>query len=194
MSAPAQLITCPQCKTVLEAELCGRPDLTPCPSCQCPLQVLVFPALFRIETAAQPELVMAAGEAGCFYHPQKKAVVVCETCGRFLCALCDVEFDGRHLCPNCLAVGKDKGEIKKLQHQHTRHDRMALALALLPLLVCFYTSLITAPMTLIYAARHWNSPVSLLPRRAKLRFSIAILLASLQILGWTAFFIFLATK
>jgi hypothetical protein len=193
MASPAQLITCPQCKTVLGAELCGRPDLTPCPSCQRPLQFLVFPALFRTETEAPPELVTAEGEAGCFYHPQKKAAIVCGACGRFLCALCDVEFDGEHVCPNCLASGKEKGKIKKLQNQFTRHDRLALMLALGPLLI-FYLTLITAPIALIYAARHWNSPVSLLPRRAKLRFSLAILAASLQILGWTAFFIYLATK
>jgi hypothetical protein len=154
----------------------------------------VFPALFRTEISARPELLSVEGEAGCFYHPQKKAVQVCAGCGRFLCALCDVDFDDQHFCPNCLATGREKGKIKKLQHQFTRHDRLALMLALGPMVLCFYTTLITAPVTLVYAARHWNSPVSLLPRRAKLRFAIAILLASLQILSWTAFFIYLATK
>jgi hypothetical protein len=154
----------------------------------------VFPALFRTEAPVRPELLTVEGEAGCFYHPQKKAVVVCAACGRFLCALCDVEFDGQHVCPNCLASGQAKGRIKKLQNQFTRHDRVALILAVLPLLLCFYTSLITAPITIIYAVRHWHSPVSLLPRRAKLRFSLAIALAALQILGWTVFFIFLARQ
>lgn len=194
MASPAQLVTCPQCKTVLGAEMCGLPDLTPCPSCGQLLQIQIFPALFREETTVRPELVVAEGEAGCFYHPQKKAVIVCESCGRFLCALCDVEFDGQHVCPACLASGKDKGKIKKLQNQYTRHDRVALILAILPLVPCFYLTIITAPVTLIYSVRYWNTPVSLLPRRAKLTFSLAMLIASLEILGWTAMFIFLATK
>jgi hypothetical protein len=193
MASPAQLITCPQCKAVLGADLCGLPELAPCPSCRQPLQYQVFPALFREATAVQPELVMAEGEASCFYHPAKKAAVVCAGCGRFLCSLCDVDFDGQHFCPNCLASGKEKGRIKKLQNQFTRHDRLALMLALGPMLI-FYFTLITAPIALIYAARHWNSPVSVVPRRAKLRLTLAILVASLQILGWTAFFIYLATK
>jgi len=194
MASPAQLITCPQCKAVLGAEMCGLPALVPCPSCQQLIQYQVFPALFRREEAVRPELIVTEGEAGCFYHPQKKAVIVCDGCGRFLCALCDVEFDGRHVCPTCLASGKQKGRIKKLQNQFTRHDRLALILAVAPIVLCLYPTLVTAPITLIYSALHWNSPVSQLPRHAKLRFSIAILLASLEILGWTAFFIYLATK
>ena len=190
---PAQLITCPHCLTLLGAELCGLPELAPCPSCGRGLQYQVFPALFRTETAVRPELLTLEGEAGCFYHPPKKAVVVCAGCGRFLCALCDVEFDGQHVCPNCLASGQAKGKIKKLQHQFTRHDRVALFLAVAPMVLCFYFTLGTAPVTLVYAIRYWNTPVSLLPRRARLRFGLAIGLAVLQIILWTVFFIYLAT-
>ena len=49
MPAPPQLITCPKCLAVLGAELFNLPDLQPCPSCHIPVQVEVFPALFREE-------------------------------------------------------------------------------------------------------------------------------------------------
>lgn len=144
---------------------------------------MAFPALFRTTTSTAAENLLVEGESSCFYHPQKKAVIPCDSCGRFLCALCDVDLNGEHICPNCLESGKTKGKLKNLEQKKTRHDRVALSLAILPMVI-FYFTLITAPLTLYIAIKHWNTPVSLLPRRAKLRYSIAVALASLQIIGW----------
>jgi hypothetical protein len=193
MAAPVQLIACPKCKAVLGAELFNSPDLQPCPSCETPLQVDAFPALFRQDTAVQLERIIAEGEASCFYHADKKAVVVCDACGRFLCALCDVDFDGQHLCPTCLETGRQKGKIKKLENRRTRHDKIALTIALVPMVTVWLT-LISAPAALYYAIRHWKSPTSIAPHKPKLTLSIAIALASLQILGWVIFFVFLYSR
>lgn len=193
MASSAQLITCPNCRAVLGADYFNLPDLQPCPACEIPVQVQVFPALFREETGAQPERIIAEGEASCFYHPDKKAAVVCDACGRFLCALCDVDFDGQHLCPACLEAGRQKGKIQKLETRRTRHDKIALALALAPILI-FYTTLVTAPIALFYSIRHWNASCSIAPHRPKLTFSIAIALAAMEIIGWAIFFIFLYTR
>ena len=193
MPAPPQLITCPKCRAVLGAELFNLPDLQTCPSCHIPVQVEVFPALFREEEAVKPALVTGGGEASCFYHAGKKAVVVCDACGRFLCALCDVDFDGRHICPGCLESGQKKGKLTKLENTRTRHDQIAILIALLPMLI-FYVTLITAPAAVVYSIRHWNSPGSVVPHRPKLVFSIAIGLGLLQIAGWSAFFIYFLTR
>lgn len=134
---------------------------------------------------------MVEGESSCFFHPQKKAVVPCAGCGRFLCALCDCDFGGTHFCPACLEAGKSKGKIKALDNRRTRYDSIALALALLPMLI-FYFTLITAPMTLFVAIRYWNAPRSLV-RSNRTRFVLSIIIALLQIGGWTAAFIAIAT-
>src|ERR1041385_7549866 len=133
MAAQAQLVKCPKCRAVLGAEFFNQTELQPCPTCESPLQVSVFPALFREEPVVQPQQIIAQGEASCFYHAEKKAVVVCDACGRFLCALCDVDFDGQHLCPPCLETGQQKGKIAKLENRRTRHDTTALAMAVLPI-------------------------------------------------------------
>ena len=186
------LLQCPKCRVWLLDGVFNRPDLTPCQSCGAPLQVEVFPALFRkIAPGESAQAVLVGGESSCFYHPQKKAVVPCAGCGRFLCALCDCELHGQHYCPACLETGKSKGKIKNLENQRTRYDTVALALAILPVLF-FYFTIITAPMTLFIAIRYWNAPQSLV-HRTWLRFSLAIMVALLQIAGWTAFFIALAT-
>lgn len=190
MSPP---IACTKCHHPLAPGVFNQPGLSPCPACGTPLQVEIFPALFRKIDPGQSALpVMVEGESGCFFHPQKKAVVPCGSCGRFLCALCDCEFRGEHFCPSCLETGKSKGKIKNLDNLRTRYDNIALALALLPLLI-FYFTLITAPMTLFIVIRYWNSPRGLV-QRSRFRFVLAGIIALLQVAGWTSFFVLLATR
>jgi len=166
----------------------NQPEMSPCPRCGAPTLVEVFPALFRkINPGKTGEAVMVEGESSCFYHPQKKAVRPCDSCGRFLCALCDCELQDRHFCPACLEAGRTKGKIQSLDHKRTCYDSIALALAIYPLLI-FYFTLITAPMALFVAIRYWKSPQSIL-RRTKIRFVVAIILATLQIAGWAVLLI-----
>jgi hypothetical protein len=193
MPTVAQPIACPKCKAVLGAEFLNQPVWQACPSCAVGLRVEVFPALFREDPIAPAQRIMAKGEAGCFYHPEKQAVVVCDACGRFLCALCDVDFDGRHLCPACLEAGRQKGKIAKLQNARTRHDHIAIALAVLPILI-FYFTIFTAPAALFYSVWHWKSPGSIVPTHRRLNLIIAIVIASLELSGWVAFVIWLIIR
>jgi hypothetical protein len=158
-----------------------------------PLQTEIFPALFRKTSAGQnAEAVMVDGESSCFYHPQKKAVLPCDGCGRFLCALCDCPLDGKHFCPTCLQAGRTKGKIKSLENQATRYDNIALGLAIYPMLI-FYFTIITAPMVLFIVIRYWKAPQGALSQ-SKVRFIFAGLIALVQIAGWAALFIFLASR
>lgn len=190
MSAPIQ---CPECRAWLLEGVFNQPDFVPCPACGVPLQVQIFPALFRKTAGGQnAETLIIESEASCFYHPQKKAVRPCEGCGRFVCALCDCDLHGQHFCPACLEAGKTKGKIKNLNQQRTLYDSIALALAVFPMLI-FYFSIVTAPMALFIAIRYWKAPSSIL-RRSKIRFVIAIIIALAQIGGWITFFTLLALR
>jgi hypothetical protein len=186
------LLSCPKCRAPLADSLLNQLELTPCPTCAVPLQVEVFPALFRQAAAGkQAETILVDSDASCFYHPQKKAVLPCEGCGRFLCALCDCELHGQHFCPACLETGRKKGKIKKLENERVRYDSIALALSILPLLI-FYLTFITAPMALFFAIRYWNAPRSLV-HATKIRAVLAIIFASLQIVGWAIVLYFIFT-
>lgn len=187
------LVQCPECRAALYDGVFNQTKLSPCPACAVPLRVDIFPAFFRKANPAQSsEAIMVEGESGCFYHPQKKAVLPCDSCGRFLCALCDCELRGQHFCPVCLETGKSKGKIKNLENQRTLYDSVALSLALYPVLFLYFT-LITAPMTLFVAIRYWNSPPSLV-RRTKIRFVVAIIVALLQIIAWVLIFVSLGHR
>jgi len=191
----AFLPSCPGCRTPFGEWMFNRPDLSPCPACGIAVQVEIFPALFRPAARGRGgEAVMVEGEASCFYHPQKKAVVPCQGCGRFLCALCDCELHGEHFCPACLEVGRQKGRITRLENQRTLYDGIALSLALLPLLI-FYFTIVTAPIALYIAIRYWNAPRSIV-HRTRIRLVVAIILATLQIIGWgvAGYFLIAAIK
>lgn len=192
MTASGQLIACPKCKAVLGTEFFNQPWM-PCPSCRSGLRVEVFPSLFREVVATPATAVMVEGEASCFYHPEKKAAIVCDGCGRFLCALCDLDLDGQHLCPTCLQTGQQKGKLEKLQNSRTRHDKIALSIALAPLIIFWFT-LITAPIALFYAIRHWKTPGSIAPSWRRGNLIAAIVLSLIQIVGWATFFTYLAVK
>jgi hypothetical protein len=186
------LVQCPKCQAWLLDGVFNQTELSPCPACGVPLQVEVFPALFRrINPGQSGETIMVEGESSCFYHPQKKAVRPCQGCGRFLCALCDCELNGQHFCPACLEAGKTKGKIKSLENQRTLYDGIALSLAIYPMLI-FYFTLVTAPIALFVAIRYWNAPRSLV-RRTKIRYITAIILASMQIAGWGLLFFTIAS-
>jgi len=185
------LVQCPKCQAWLLDGVFNQPELSPCPACGTPLQIEVYPALFRNQSVGRSgEAILIEGESSCFYHPQKKAVIPCQGCGRFLCALCDCELNGQHFCPACLETGKTKGKIKNLENQRTLYDSIALSLAVYPLLI-FYFTLVTAPAALFVAIRYWKAPRSIV-HRTKTRFVVAILLASLQIAGWGLLFFAIA--
>lgn len=187
------VLHCPKCSRALNPEQINQGHLTPCPNCDSLLEAEVFPASFRAPAPGRGgEALLVDNEASCFYHPQKKAILPCEGCGRFLCGLCDCELQGRHFCPACLETGKKKGKIKNLEKERTLYDSIALALALYPLLI-FYFTIITAPMALIIALRFWNAPRSII-HRTRIRLILAIVLSSAQLLGWGVGFYFLFSK
>jgi hypothetical protein len=183
-------ITCPKCDAALPPVIYNRGQVESCPGCRSPVQVEVFPALFfppaLSQTGAQ---ILVPGESSCFFHPQKKAVESCESCGRFLCALCDLNLQGRHLCPSCVESGQTKGKLNRLEAHRTLYDNLALITATIPVLMVWPT-VITAPLAIFLVVRYWNSPSSIIPR-SKARLILAAFFASVQILAWIALVIFL---
>jgi hypothetical protein len=122
------------------------------------------------------------GEAGCFYHSSKRAVVACDQCGRFLCALCQIDFLEQNWCPPCVQIARDKGRLGGLDAVRRLYGNAAIGLATVPLLF-WPSTLLTAPMSLYVTFRYWNSPSSLV-RRSRWLFYAATLFAVVELGGW----------
>jgi hypothetical protein len=73
------------------------------------------------------------------------------------------------------------------------NDVLAFQLAVIGIVI-FYFGIITAPIALFVAIRHWKTPGSLVHGASKWRFIAAILLASLQIIGWAVGIGYLLTR
>ena len=145
----------------------------------------VFPALAKgPDPVDYGDSIQADSEASCFYHPEKKAVIVCESCGRFLCSLCEIDTTGRKICPNCFELGRSRERITELIAERTLYDQIALSVAVLPLLM-FFITILTAPMAIYISIRHWKAPTSIVGR-TKVRFVLAILISLVEMGGWTA--------
>jgi hypothetical protein len=179
-------VACPKCRISLEVQNHPMGRFSACQNCGQEIQIEAFPALLRPVTAGQTgERVMMEGEASCFYHPNKKASVPCGACGRFLCALCDIDLNGDHYCPSCVESGRRKGKLASLENQRLLYDELALLLAVLGILACG----LTAPVALYYAIRYWKHPISL-TSRFRWRGMMAIILSVLVMAGWGAILVF----
>ena len=182
-------MSCPHCQGPLPENYLNTADLAACPGCGERINVQVYPALFqRREEGRIGESLHGEGEASCYYHPEKRAAVTCEACGRFLCSLCDVDLENKHLCPPCLESGSKKGKLANLENRRTLYDSAALSLSLLPLLIWPLTP-VTGPASVALAIYSLGKTSSVIPR-TRIRSYLAILFGGLETAGW----IFLLVK
>ncbi len=185
----ASPMECPRCAQpwLPEQFASGKPDS--CRGCGTPSTVYLFPALTQpLRKGIAGEQVLTDSEASCFYHPNKRAATVCDSCGRYLCSLCDIQFHDRHLCSGCLENGRRKNTLDITRKRATLYDDLALGLAILPVLLVWPTVL-TAPATIVVVLRYWRAKPGVTPRRRG-RSVAALLIALLQIAGWLTILFF----
>jgi hypothetical protein len=182
-------LTCRNCGAAQDVRLRSTQVETTCSSCEHRTTVEAFPALWQLpQEAAAGERLLVDDDSACFYHAEKKAAIVCEECGRFLCALCDTPFEGRHLCPTCVERRIEKPREGAVQSSYTYHDSIALALAVLSFVPFFwYLSLFLAPVSLYIAVRYWRTPLSATPR-GRWRIVAAAILSIAALVMWTTLF------
>jgi uncharacterized paraquat-inducible protein A len=188
----SSLVQCTKCQAILSPSSFNTGEFAPCPSCQTLISVDVFPAILRSPEVVAMQSPVVEGQSSCFYHPAKKASMVCDHCGRFLCALCDLEVNGRHVCPVCLESGQKRAKFKDLENTRVLWDHLALSMAVLPV-VCFWPSLLGAPIALYLVWRYRKEPCSL-TGKSNLSFVAAAVLAVLELAGWTLLLTYYLTK
>lgn len=163
----------------------NRAGWSRCPGCRARLETHVFPAFFGRISASVAGL--AAG-AACAFHPRKGAVAACRGCGRFVCALCEVEFNGEAWCPACANLGGGEGRLGPLESEAVRYDQLALMLGFWPLIlvftlwICWPVYFLTAAATFYVVVRHWGAPARAFIPRPRTRLVLAAMMAGLQLL------------
>ncbi len=190
----ANPIRCSRCDAALPPEAIEAKQMALCPNCGAGVLVRAFPAILARPAAILPDEIAASeGDATCFFHPGKTAAVACARCGRFVCRLCQMDLRGEALCPECITSGMAKKKIAALENSRVCWDSIALAVTIWPVLFLWPLTFLSAPAALYIAIRHWKAPLSI-RGRTKLRFVVAILLATAEIGLWTWYAVYLISQ
>jgi len=161
-------------------------------TCRCGVvaSARVYPAIFRLRGESAGEPVQGEGESACFVHSEKRAVAACDSCGRFVCALCRIEWGSRVLCPACINAAETRTDL--LVRSRTLYDTMALVVAVSSAII-FTLSLIAAPVAIYLAIRAFRAPRSLVPR-TMVRAWFALGLGLVEVGGWAWLLVYIVMK
>jgi hypothetical protein len=130
------------------------------------------------------------GEAACFFHPEKKAALACESCGRFICGLCSVELGGRSLCATCLGHGLGSGKVAELVQSRFLWSQLSLVLGFFPLICSpiIWPLLPFSGAAAVFAAIYgWKKPGSLVHGRRRWAAVLGVVCAAGQLIVFSAF-------
>lgn len=143
-----------------------------CPYCKEQLQIRAWPVARQSASplSALPE------QATCFFHPEKAFQACCQRCGRFVCALCDLQLGTEHVCPTCFDRGRSEpradGGKAEWRHRDVLYDSIAMSLGWMWILVwpVFVAAL---PASIFLHVKYRNAPRSYLIPRSGWRFWVA---------------------
>jgi hypothetical protein len=185
-------VACPNCGgavTPIEAPSGSQS----CPYCDKRLRIRAWPVVRQKTNAASamPE------QATCFFHPEKAFEACCQRCGRFVCALCDLQLGAEHVCPTCFERGRtDTGlhsGTAEWRHRDILYDSIAVTIGWGWILV--WPLLIAAlPAAIVLHVKYRKAPRSYLIPRSGWRFWAAyagfiwlpLLIASSFYVRWMA--------
>ncbi len=166
-SPPAGLgtISCPSCA----ADSPSDAEWQRCPYCQKPLQVRIWPIVRQSNNAA----AALSDQATCFFHPDKAFQACCQRCGRFVCALCDLQLGAEHVCPACFERGRTDSGIQSSEAEWRYRDVLydSIALTVGWVWIFFWPAFVVAlPAVIFLHVKYRKAPRSYLIPRSGWRF------------------------
>jgi len=170
-ASPTAAIPCPSCGgdvRPVETET----EWQYCPSCANRLQICLWPVGRKSNRAASA----LADQATCFFHPDKAFQACCQRCGRFVCALCDLQLGAEHVCPTCFERGRaDPGAeagTAEWRYRDVLYDSIALTAGWGWIL--FWPVIVAAlPAVIFLHVKYGKAPRSYLIPRSGWRFWVA---------------------
>jgi len=139
-----------------------------CPYCGKRLQIRAWPSLRQ---TSEP-IAANADQATCFFHPDKAFHACCQRCGRFVCALCDLQLGTEHVCPACFERGRSDEANAEWRGRDVLYDSIAVTLGWAWILF-WPTVLATLPITIYLHIKHRKAPRAYLIPRSGWRFWVA---------------------
>jgi len=122
-----EAVICPGCKgDVVPVETKTRWQT--CPYCEKRLQIRVWGSVQQNTST----VAAISDQATCFFHPDKAFQACCQRCGRFVCALCDLQLGAEHVCPTCFERGRANSgsgaATAEWRHRDVLYDSIAVTI------------------------------------------------------------------
>jgi hypothetical protein len=183
-------VACPSCRgdvTAIETQTVPQS----CPYCQEQLQIRLWPAIRQSTSAA----AAMPDQATCFFHPDKAFQACCQRCGRFVCALCDLQLGADHVCPTCFERGRTDSRLDggkaEWRHRDVLYDSIALSIGWFWIVV-WPVIFAALPAVIVLHVKYRKAPRSYLIPRSGWRFWVAyagfawlpLLIAGLVYMRW----------
>ncbi|HEX6804820.1 MAG TPA: hypothetical protein VF133_14165 [Terriglobales bacterium] len=161
-------VTCPVCGgSVVPVET--ETGWQSCPSCANRLQAYLWPVLRQNTSAA----VALSDQATCFFHPDKAFQACCQRCGRFVCALCDLQLGVEHVCPTCFERGRAHSGVEagtaEWRYRDVLYDSIAVTVGWVWILI-WPTFVAALPAVIFLHVKYRKAPRSYLIPRSGWRF------------------------
>ncbi len=171
-------LSCPRCYAKLPA------PAERCTNCNSKLESLTFVA--ATPPTANESVLAAGGGADCFFCPEQPATDSCQSCGRFVCTRCEVDWGGKKTCLTCLHAGREVRQDDRFLTKRTLWDNLALNLIIWPpIIVPFYGlmfSLLASPAAIFIIIKNWNTSRGIVPR-GRARQIATLTISTLLIVG-----------
>jgi hypothetical protein len=165
---------------------------TACPYCRTRFSGQIFPSFWKPSDSGTSLADHALeGDAVCFFHPENRAALSCDRCGRFLCQVCDMPLGTRHLCPTCLSSGLGGDKLQELVVGRVIWANLSVLFGIFPL---YLTFIITGPAAVVCGIIGWRRRGSLPRGRRRWVSLIGITLGLLQIAVWFSFVIWFTSS
>jgi hypothetical protein len=180
MSAPK----CPACQADLPvADGSVGEQTIICGNCRGVVELETFPAQWRKVQPGRAGELVTGEESACFVHTDRRAEAACDSCGRFMCALCEVRVGEQRICVACLESGRRAGRLAQVERSRTIFALVALRVALFGLLLGPFGP--AAGMSaIVLAVIGLRKPASVTGRRYIGSAIAALVLGALLTLGW----------
>jgi hypothetical protein len=161
-------VICPHCSADIPADSAWQS----CPYCQKQLQLRIWPVIRQNNNAA----AAMSDQATCFFHPEKAFQACCQRCGRFVCALCDLQLGAEHVCPACFERGRANSGVEAAKAEWRYRDVLYDSIALTTGWgwILFWPVVLAAiPTVIVLHVKYRKAPRSYLIPRSGWRFWMA---------------------
>ncbi len=182
------LFECVKCKKEYQISDMGDNsiDTIICHGCGKKNKVVIYDTILKeLNQGEKICTVTEDDDANCYKHQKNLAVKSCEHCGAYICSLCDIEVNGKHICPDCFNNQQNSPSNGKSNFMHAQ---LAFILSIVQVFIWYLIPIFSIGI-IIYSIIFWRKDKNPYSNSSKIFFVLAILISLIALITITVIFI-----